>query len=473
MLTQSSSQDITSGNSVACYNSTGGYTTDNSYFRVFDLASFGITGAFNVASVDFGIESATGASQPINVNLYTLTGATLAWANLNPIGSASGTLSPQALTHFSIPVTGSAPAGSKLVVEIHSPDGSTAVTAFFFGSNAAAESGPSYIAAVGCGLTEPVTTATIGYPGMHIVMNVTGTTGGGGSGGAYPWLTTIPVTGTVPAAGDTAVDVIFDSSKVPQPGTYTGYLLVETDTPVYTPITVPVTMIATLPAGWSKLMGTVQDLGYCDASPAPLEEATIFIQGTGGFTATVKTAADGTYQFWMPTTNAPLEVTASKESGFVAETVTDILLSAVPTTQNFDLRRNEPCVSTDPESYNVTIVRGGTLNTPLTLSNDGALGTDFEIAEADGGFIPALPVPGSLLRSAAPSVENAKTAPLQVGMTAPIFVATGADLITEGFEGATFPPDGWTQVVNDPGYTWQVGTLAPHGRHPVCRYPLR
>ena len=78
----------------------------------------------------------------------------------------------------------------------------------------------------------------------------------------------------------TAVDVIFDSSKVPQPGTYTGYLLVETDTPVYTPITVPVTMTATLPVGWSKLMGTVQDLGYCDASPAPLEDAMIYIEGT-------------------------------------------------------------------------------------------------------------------------------------------------------------------------------------------------
>ncbi len=200
----------------------------------------------------------------------------------------------------------------------------------------------------------------------------------GEAGSPIVWLTTVPVTGTVPVAGETAVDVIFDSTKVPQPGTYTGYLLVESDTPVYTPITVPVTMTATLPVGWSKLMGTVRDLGYCDTSPAPLQDATVFIQGTGGFTATVKTAADGTYQFWMPTTNAPLTVTASKATDFVAKTVTDVLLGASPTTQNFDLRRNQPCVSTDPQSYEVTIVRGGTLTTPLTLSNNGALGTDFD-----------------------------------------------------------------------------------------------
>jgi hypothetical protein len=451
-ITQSSSQDVTSG-SVACGVSASGYTADNSYFRVFDLTSYGISGTFNVTSVDFGIESATGTSQPIQVNLYTLSGATLAWANLNPIGSASGTLAAQALTHFSIPVTGSAPAGSKLVVEIHSPDGSVAVTALYIGSNAAAETGPSYLAAADCGIAEPTTTAAIGFPDMHIVMNVTGTTGGGGGGAAsYPWLSTTPVTGTVSIAGTTPLDVLFDSTRVPQPGTYTGYLLVETNTPLYTPITVPVTMTATVPAGWSKLMGTVQDLGYCDVNPAPLQDATIFIQGTNGFTATVKTAADGTYKFWMLTNTSPLTVTASKEAGFEAKTVSNVNLGALPLTQNFSLRRYEACVSTNPSSYNVTIVRGSTLTTPLALNNNGALSTDFLFVETDGGFVPGAPQPVLRTIQTGSSGKSPASRPTKIPVypTAQRPAAPSATLINDGsFEGTS-----WTEVDNTGCTPW-------------------
>ena len=39
---------------------------------------------------------------------------------------------------------------------------------------AAGQTAPSYLAAAACGVTEPTDTAAIGFPGMHIVMNVTG-----------------------------------------------------------------------------------------------------------------------------------------------------------------------------------------------------------------------------------------------------------------------------------------------------------
>ena len=63
------------------------------------------------------------------------------------------------------------------MVEVFTPNGQAAGNFFFIGSNAAGQTGPSYLAAQTCGINEPATTATIGYPGMHIVMNVTGTTG--------------------------------------------------------------------------------------------------------------------------------------------------------------------------------------------------------------------------------------------------------------------------------------------------------
>ena len=69
-ITHSATQTITSGNSVSC--NAGGLHTDNSYFRAFDLPTFGITNDFNVTEVSIGIETCTGAggTQPITVNLW-------------------------------------------------------------------------------------------------------------------------------------------------------------------------------------------------------------------------------------------------------------------------------------------------------------------------------------------------------------------------------------------------------------------
>ena len=70
-ITHSATQTITSGNSVAC--NAAGLHTDNSYFRAFNLNSFGIIFDFNVTEVSIGIETCTGAggTQPITVNLWT------------------------------------------------------------------------------------------------------------------------------------------------------------------------------------------------------------------------------------------------------------------------------------------------------------------------------------------------------------------------------------------------------------------
>ncbi|MGB5849364.1 MAG: hypothetical protein WBH40_12800, partial [Ignavibacteriaceae bacterium] len=69
-ITHSATQSIVAG-SVAC--AAAGLHADNSYWRSFVLADFGITNDFNVITVEIGVETATGAggTQPITVNLYT------------------------------------------------------------------------------------------------------------------------------------------------------------------------------------------------------------------------------------------------------------------------------------------------------------------------------------------------------------------------------------------------------------------
>lgn len=179
-ITHSQSQTITPENSVACVNGQG-YHADNAYLREFSLTAFGISGAFNVTNVEFGVEMADGGSgstQPIRVRLYRKTNPSgaLTYANLTTIATVNVNIPDQSLTLYAVPIAGTAPAGSVLVVEVFTPSGQSAGRAFFIGSNSAGQTGPSYLAAASCGAPQPTNLASIGFPNMHIVMNVTGTT---------------------------------------------------------------------------------------------------------------------------------------------------------------------------------------------------------------------------------------------------------------------------------------------------------
>ena len=179
-VTQSSTQTITTGNSVSC-NATGLHT-DNSYFRAFDLATLGAPDGLDVCEVQVGVEQAVAGAagageQPITINLYTSDPLFPSGypGSLTPIGTASINVPDTATgTVFPVPVTGSAPAGSQLVVEVFTPNGQTDGNSFFIGSNTDAQTDPSYILSAPCGITAPTDTAGIGFPNMHIVVNAVG-----------------------------------------------------------------------------------------------------------------------------------------------------------------------------------------------------------------------------------------------------------------------------------------------------------
>jgi HYR domain-containing protein len=203
-ITHSTSQVITPLNSVSCND--GFAHTDNSYYRAFTLTAFGINNAFDVQSIDIGIEEATsapqgaskeapkraagkssishksktsgpaGVGQPLTVNIYTSSQPFPGGfpGSLTQIGTATTNVADQALTILNVPITATAAAGSELVVEVFTPDGAAAGNLFFIGSNASPETGPSFLRAPDCGITTPMTTAALGFPDMHIVMNVNG-----------------------------------------------------------------------------------------------------------------------------------------------------------------------------------------------------------------------------------------------------------------------------------------------------------
>src|SRR5204863_2730191 len=143
-ITQSTSQAITTGNSVSCNNGTG--HTDNSYWRAFNMGGTG----FNVTSVSFGIESAN-VTQSVTVRLYTTTNFPAGFpGSLTQIGTTTINVGPSdtGMVHQT-PLAATVPAGaSQMVMELFTPDGTTTSHLFFVGSNTAAETAPSYISAV-------------------------------------------------------------------------------------------------------------------------------------------------------------------------------------------------------------------------------------------------------------------------------------------------------------------------------------
>ncbi len=174
VLTQSTSNAITAGNSVSC--NAGGLHAENSYYRAFAVAT-----GFTACAIEVGIETANAGdpatTQPATINIYSNVGGSFPAGTATVVGTASVSVADQAAQILTVPITGTVPSGAQLVAEVLTPDGQTAGHSFFIGSNAAGQSGPSFLRAPACGINAPTTTTAIGFPDMHIVLNVRGTAG--------------------------------------------------------------------------------------------------------------------------------------------------------------------------------------------------------------------------------------------------------------------------------------------------------
>ncbi|MBK5213701.1 MAG: T9SS type A sorting domain-containing protein [Flavobacteriaceae bacterium] len=182
VITHSVSQSIVPG-SITC--NAGGIPDENSFYRDFDLANdFGIANDFDVSSVEFGVEQITGPVA-LTLNIYSTAGPFPSGfpGSLTLKGTANYTVTlPDNLTIVSVPLNATIPAGAIMVYEMKINLGAT--NSFFPGSNSAGQTGVSWIAAAACGITTPTDLGAIGFPNVHMIMNVVGEEAGGGGGGA-------------------------------------------------------------------------------------------------------------------------------------------------------------------------------------------------------------------------------------------------------------------------------------------------
>jgi hypothetical protein len=212
-ITQSTSQVVVTG-AVAC-SDPGAGTLENHYWRAFNMDTFTGGQAYDVTSVEFGIEQAEslfGTDQPLTVNLYANHGSPFPdgdWQSNLLATSGEIRVANQEFTIFNVPLTTTVPAGTlELVMEVLSPDQTVEHNFFIIGSNPDPETGTSYISAADCGNPEPVPVRCIGFRDMHYVFNVNGSCAGGG--------TPIPTPSTTPSPTPIELTESIDNSDPTQ-----------------------------------------------------------------------------------------------------------------------------------------------------------------------------------------------------------------------------------------------------------------
>jgi len=177
VLSQTDSNIVEGDASIACVDDDG-RPVENSYYRVFDLAAEEIEGSFHVTKVEIGVQIADGGDDgalPIDVRLHTLAPELpLQVQNLGPVATATNDATERSDNRLAFDFDADIRSGSRLVVEVHAPDGRGRGDAFFIGANDDGQSAPSYIRATECEDDPPRDLATVGFPDMHIIIDVTG-----------------------------------------------------------------------------------------------------------------------------------------------------------------------------------------------------------------------------------------------------------------------------------------------------------
>jgi hypothetical protein len=171
-LFQNSNENIWAGQSVACTTTGPGTIHDNKFLRVFDTDDYAaIQDTAFFVYIEMGVQECTGGAYNLIGRVYKLNGV-LQYSNMTLISDdTAATYADSSLYRMKIPFTeGYALPGDTLVTEVFAPLNPAII--FFPGANPYVESGPSYISAPGCAFLEPVTFASLSYPGVKLILKL-------------------------------------------------------------------------------------------------------------------------------------------------------------------------------------------------------------------------------------------------------------------------------------------------------------
>lgn len=173
VYTSNSSLEIVSG-SVAC-GTTGGPTSENHYYKKFDLADLGVTTEIPLDHFQFGVESVVGGEVHLIIELWKTSvntfPATWGGPDYENIATVAKTVTDaDNLSLVTVDITGDVMVNQNDIIIAHVYNMDLEAENFYIGSNPSADSQPSYLMAEGCGIDTPTPVAGIGFPDMNIVM---------------------------------------------------------------------------------------------------------------------------------------------------------------------------------------------------------------------------------------------------------------------------------------------------------------
>ncbi len=215
----------------------------------------------------------------------------------------------------------------------------------------------------------------VGYPGS----------------GDVEWLDQDPQSGEVaPDGGEMEITITFDAGAVTQAGDYFATLRVVSNDPMMGAYNIPVTMTVEPSDTAGRIEGVVQSLGYCDDNPFPAEGAEVVItSGTNSWT--VYTDANGEYGIWLDESFSPVDISVTAPDHTSGSASGVVIVPQEITTVNFDLRWLQPCVSVDPESFDVEMSLGSVATYTLQIHNSGAGATDYAFENIPAAVVVNLP----------------------------------------------------------------------------------
>jgi N-acetylneuraminic acid mutarotase len=190
----------------------------------------------------------------------------------------------------------------------------------------------------GCGFYR-IGGSTGGFSPQNFVEQLPGFTSCGITN--VPWLSESKTHFTLHAGQSVTLSVTMNAAdkSVTQPGTYSAALGLEQNTP-YQVGQVGVSMLASPPATWGKITGTVTGLG-CHAPATALSGATVQIN-TWSTSYTLKTGSGGGYALWLDVRNNPLQLIVAQD-GWQPQTEKVRIGKLTTTTANFALKGDNPC----------------------------------------------------------------------------------------------------------------------------------
>ncbi|MSR75349.1 MAG: hypothetical protein EXS14_07760 [Planctomycetes bacterium] len=188
-MTQLTNNTVVTPGMVTC--NTGAtppqYHVQNSFWRAFSPSAMGINLPIDVTCITYGVEfalagalAAPALQQPIEIRLRKGTNMTAAQfpgtvpaithTQLISQGDINGAANKIITRGMATTVTVNP--NDLLVVELYLPDGLAGQNVLFPGSNNLGQTSPGYLSAPGCGITVPTPFAGIGFPNVHLLLDV-------------------------------------------------------------------------------------------------------------------------------------------------------------------------------------------------------------------------------------------------------------------------------------------------------------